>query len=81
MQINSKHIIKMLKEIDNEAIDVGLHSTCPVTDRKVGLGVKLINNPVRTGQRPVDNLYAMQNLAMQVMLEALEKTNTKTKTL
>ncbi len=81
MQINSKQIIKMLKEIDNDAIDVGLHSTCPVTDKKVGLGVKLINNPVRTGQRPVDNLYAMQNLAMQVMLEALEKTNTKTKIL
>ena len=81
MQLNSKQILKMLTEIDNEAIDVGLHSTCPVTDKKVGLGVKLINNPVRTGQRPVDNLYAMQNLAMQVMLEALEKTNTKTKTL
>jgi len=81
MQLSSKQILKMLKQIDNDAIDVGLHSTCPVTDKKVGLGVKLINNPVRTGQRPVDNLYAMQNLAMQVMLEALEKTNTKTKTL
>ena len=81
MQLSSQQILKMLKEIDNEAIDVGLHSTCPVTDKKVGLGVKLINNPVRTGQRPVDNLYAMQNLAMQVMLEALEKTNTKNKTL
>ena len=76
MQINTNQIIKMLKEIDNEAIDVGLHSTCPVTDKKVGLGVKLINNPVRTGQRPVDNLYAMQNFAMQEMLKAItKKTN------
>ena len=81
MQLSSKQILKMLKQIDLEAIKVGLHSTCPVTDKKVGLGVKLINNPVRTGQRPVDNLYAMQNFAMQVMLQALEKTNTKTKTL
>ena len=76
MQLTSKQILKMLKEIDNEAIDVGLHSTCPVTDRKVGLGVQLINNPVRTGQRPVDNLYAMQNFAMQEMLKAItKKTN------
>ena len=76
MQINTKQIFKMLKQIDLEAIDVGLHSTCPVTDRKVGLGVKLINNPVRTGQRPVDNLFAMQNFAMQEMLKAItKKTN------
>ena len=75
MQINTNQIIKMLKEIDNEAIDVGLHSTCPVTDKKVGLGVKLINTPVRS-QRPVDNLFAMQNFAMQEMLKAItKKTN------
>ena len=72
MQINTNQIIKMLKEIDNEAIDVGLHSTCPVTDKKVGLGVKLINTPVRS-QRPVDNLFAMQNFAMQEMLKAITK--------
>jgi len=52
MQINTNQIIKMLEEIDNEAIDVGLHSTCPVTDKKVGLGVKLINTPVRS-ERPL----------------------------
>jgi hypothetical protein len=75
MQINTNQILKMLKEIDIEAIDVGLHSTCPVTDRKVGLGVKLINTPVRS-QRPVDNLFAMQNFAMQEMLKAItKKTN------
>ena len=76
MQINTNQILKMLKEIDNEAIDVGLHSTCPVTDKKVGLGVKLINTPVRS-QRPVDNLFAMQNFAMQEMLKAITKTKTK----
>ncbi len=72
MQINTNQIIKMLKQIDNDAIDVGLHSTCPVTDKKVGLGVKLINTPVRS-QRPVDNLFAMQNFAMQEMLKAITK--------
>ena len=75
MQLTSKQILKMLEEIDNEAIDVGLHSTCPVTDKKGGLGVKLINTPVRS-QRPVDNLFAMQNFAMQEMLKAItKKTN------
>jgi hypothetical protein len=75
MQLTTNQILKMLKEIDNEAIDVGLHSTCPVTDKKVGLGVKLINTPVRS-QRPVDNLFAMQNFAMQEMLKAItKKTN------
>ena len=75
MQLTSKQILKMLEEIDNEAIVVGLHSTCPVTDKKVGLGVKLINTPVRS-QRPVDNLFAMQNFAMQEMLKAItKKTN------
>ncbi len=72
MQLSTKQILKMLKEIDNDAIDVGLHSTCPVTDKKVGLGVKLINTPVRS-QRPVDNLFAMQNFAMQEMLKAITK--------
>ena len=60
MQLTSKQIVQMLEEIDNEAIDVGLHSTCPVTDKKVGLGVKLINTPVRS-ERPVDNLFAMHD--------------------
>jgi len=70
MQLNSKQIKQMLTEIDSEAIKVGLHSTCPVTDRKVGLGVKLISTPVRS-ERPVDNLFAMQNFAMQEMLKAI----------
>lgn len=78
MQLSTKQIIKMLKEIDNEAIDVGLHSTCPVTDKKVGLGVKLINTPVRS-QRPVDNLFAMQDWAMRELWKHLEINKTKTK--
>ena len=78
MQLTTKQIIKMLKEIDNEAIDVGLHSTCPVTDKKVGLGVKLINTPVRS-ERPVDNLFAMQDWAMRELWKHLEINKTKTK--
>ena len=76
MQLTTKQIIKMLKEIDNEAIDVGLHSTCPVTDKKVGLGVKLINTPVRS-ERPVDNLFAMQDWAMRELWKHLEINKTK----
>ena len=76
MQLTTKQIKQMLTEIDSEAIKVGLHSTCPVTDKKVGLGVKLINTPVRS-ERPVDNLFAMQNFAMQEMLKAITKTKTK----
>ncbi|MAJ57181.1 MAG: hypothetical protein CMI74_03840 [Candidatus Pelagibacter sp.] len=76
MQLTTKQIKQMLTEIDSEAIKVGLHSTCPVTDKKVGLGVKLINTPVRS-QRPVDNLFAMQNFAMQEMFKAITKTKTK----
>lgn len=78
MQLSTKQIIKMLEEIDNEAIDVGLHSTCPVTDKKVGLGVKLINTPVRS-ERPVDNLFAMQDWAMRELWKHLEINKTKTK--
>jgi len=66
----------MLEEIDNEAIDVGLHSTCRVTDKKVGLGVKLINTPMRS-ERPVDNLYAMQDWAMRELWKSLEINKTK----
>lgn len=73
MQLTSKQIVQMLEEIDNEAIDVGLHSTCPVTDKKVGLGVKLINTPVRS-QRPVDNLFAMQDWALEELLNTITKT-------
>tara|TARA_R100000700_G_C3178115_1_gene153668 strand:- start:4559 stop:4792 length:234 start_codon:yes stop_codon:yes gene_type:complete len=76
MQINTNQIIKMLEEIDNEAIDVGLHSTCPVTDKKVGLGVKLINTPVRS-ERPVDNLFAMQDWAMRELCKSLKINKTK----
>tara|TARA_R100000329_G_scaffold26256_1_gene24674 strand:+ start:5931 stop:6227 length:297 start_codon:yes stop_codon:yes gene_type:complete len=76
MQLTTKQIIKMLEEIDKEAIDVGLHSTCPVTDKKVGLGVKLINTPVRS-ERPVDNLFAMQDWAMRELWKHLEINKTK----
>ena len=76
MQLSTKQIIKMLEEIDNEAIDVGLHSTCPVTDKKVGLGVKLINTPVRS-ERPVDNLFAMQDWVMRELWKSLEINKTK----
>jgi hypothetical protein len=64
MQINTKQIKQMLKQIDLDAIKVGLFSICPVTDKKVGLGVKLINRPVRTSPRKgapifklLDNMY------------------------
>jgi len=73
MQLTTKQIKKMLTEIDSEAIKVGLHSTCPVTDKKVGLGVKLINTPVRS-QRPVDNLFAMQDWALEELLKTITKT-------
>lgn len=73
MQLTTKQIKKMLTEIDSEAIKVGLHSTCPVTDKKVGLGVKLINTPVRS-QRPVDNLFAMQDWALEQLLKTITKT-------
>jgi hypothetical protein len=73
MQLTTKQIKKMLTEIDSEAIKVGLHSTCPVTDKKVGLGVKLINTPVRS-QRPVDNLFAMQDWALAELLKTITKT-------
>ncbi len=78
MQLTTKQIKQMLTEIDSEAIKVGLHSTCPVTDKKVGLGVKLINTPVRS-QRPVDNLFAMQDWAMRELWKHLEINKTKTK--
>ena len=73
MQLTTKQIKKMLTEIDSEAIKVGLHSTCPVTDKKVGLGVKLINTPVRS-ERPVDNLFAMQDWALEQLLKTITKT-------
>ena len=40
------------------------------------LGVKLTNNPVRS-KRPVDNLYAMQNWAMEEIWKVLEINKTK----
>ena len=73
MQLTTKQIKKMLTEIDSVAIKVGLHSTCPVTDKKVGLGVKLINTPVRS-ERPVDNLFAMQDWALEELLKTITKT-------
>jgi hypothetical protein len=40
------------------------------------LGVKLTNNPVRS-KRPVDNLYAMQNWAMEEIWKVLEINKNK----
>ena len=62
MQINLEQIKEMLKEIPS--------------GKEGRLGVKLTNNPVRS-KRPVDNLFAMQNFAMQEMLKAITKTKTK----
>lgn len=56
MQINSKQIAKLVKEIErlNEP------------------SIKLVDSPKRD-VRKVDNLYAMQNFAMEEMLKALYK--------
>ena len=56
MQIDSKQITKLVKEIErlNEP------------------SIKFVDSPMR-GVRKVDNLYAMQNFAMEEMLKALYK--------
>jgi hypothetical protein len=72
MQLTTKQIKQMLTEIDSEAIKVGLYSTCPVTDKKVGLGVKLINTPVRVTRKGTPIFKLLIN--MQEQLEQL-KTN------
>jgi len=56
MQIDSKQIAKLVKEIErlNEP------------------SIKLVDSPKRD-VRKVDNLYAMQNFAMEEMLKALYK--------
>jgi hypothetical protein len=56
MQIDSKQIAKLVKEIErlNEP------------------SIKLVDSPKRE-VRKVDNLYAMQNFAMEEMLKALYK--------
>ncbi len=56
MQIDSKQIAKLVKEIEclNEP------------------SIKLVDSPKRE-IRKVDNLYAMQNFAMEQMLKALYK--------
>ena len=56
MQINSKQIAKLVKEIE----------------RLNKLSIKLVDSPKRD-VRKVDNLYAMQNFAMEEMLKALYK--------
>ena len=56
MQINSKQIAKLVKEIE----------------RLNELSIKLVDSPKRD-VRKVDNLYAMQNFAMEEMLKALYK--------
>ena len=62
MQINLEQIKEMLKEIPS--------------GKEGSLGVKLTNNPVRS-KRPVDNLYAMQNWAMEEIWKVLEINKTK----
>ena len=62
MQINLEQIKEMLKEIPS--------------GKEGRLGVKLTNNPVRS-KRPVDNLYAMQNWAMEEIWKVLEINKTK----
>jgi len=56
MQINSKQITKLVKEIErlNEP------------------SIKLVDSPKREVRKD-DNLYAMQNFAMEEMLRALYK--------
>ena len=56
MQIDSKQIAKLVKEMErlNEP------------------SIKLVDSPKRD-VRKVDNLYAMQNFAMEEMLKALYK--------
>jgi len=56
MQIDSKQIAKLVKEIE----------------RLNELSIKLVDSPKRD-VRKVDNLYAMQNFAMEEMLKALYK--------
>ena len=56
MQIDSKQIAKLVKEIE----------------RLNELSIKLVDSPKRD-VRKVDNLYAMQNFAMEQMLKALYK--------
>lgn len=72
MQINTKQIKQMLKQIDLDAIEVGLFSICPVTDKKVGLGVKLINTPVRTSPRKGTPIFKL----LDNMYEQLEQLKT-----
>ena len=55
MQINSKEIKKIVKEIE----------------RLNALPINLVDSPKRE-VRKVDNLYAMQNFAMQELWKALE---------
>tara|TARA_R100000781_G_scaffold93105_1_gene57785 strand:+ start:214 stop:402 length:189 start_codon:yes stop_codon:yes gene_type:complete len=62
MQVNTDQILIMLKEIPS--------------GKEGRLGVKLINNPVRS-KRPVDNLFAMQNWAMEELWKHLEINKNK----
>ncbi len=62
MQVNTDQILIMLKEIPS--------------GKEGRLGVKLINTPVRS-KRPVDNLYAMQNWAMEEIWKVLEINKNK----
>ena len=60
MQINSKQIAKLVKEIE----------------RLNKPSIKLVDSPKRE-VRKVDNLYAMQNFAMQELWKALEINKNK----
>ena len=60
MQIDSKQIAKLVKEIE----------------RLNKPSIKLVDSPKRE-VRKVDNLYAMQNFAMQELWKALEINKNK----
>ena len=82
MQINSEQTLKMLKQIDLDALQHGLYSTCFITNKKIGLGarylrlgIKQFNTPVRAPQRAPVNLFQMQHYAMGEILKTITKIN------
>ena len=82
MQINSEQTLKMLKQIDLDALEHGFYSTCFITNKKIGLGarylrlgIKQFNTPVRAPQRAPENLYQMQNWALEELIKTLYPKN------
>jgi len=61
MQVNTDQILIMLKEIPS--------------GKEGRLGVKLTNNPVRALQRAPENLYQMQNWALEELIKTLYPKN------